>query len=742
VEYIGLAAVVIGAFLLHTPRFRDPLDPDYGVHLYLAQTWRDGKRLYLDIPGGKPPGLNYLYMAVYRWWGRSPVAIRSFIAAYYCLTTVAVYFLSLSAWHNSPAALVSAGIFAMLTALPQYWSHRSQAENFMLLFETAALALYLWRGAGWGAAIAGMLVGAAFLFKPTALAQLCLPAIWSIFVRHNICSAATLAAGFSLIVLAPFIHFMQIGRVSSWLYFRYTLDFVQATGNFGSFFRRGLPGFKESVAARKHKVHKPRFGTYMRARYRSPITQDIRLMRERTGRLIRVTSWLLALVLIAMAAQRTEPGVLITSACIVAILVGTIQRAYFPSHFLPAAPTASVLAGWMVWRSVTAVSWNQPNAVGSVFILILAGLALSRMAASWYVISFVNSREDALVNTVGAWAERWMAGNEVAELFRSEIPRYEYVLQYGENSQVYYSSERRSASQNFTWVYPTPPESWQDLFATAVNERRPAMIACFERLLDMNAMQPRLEPVYRQKTLIRGQFPLYERVDQHIDRLRAAPVYLHSSTDRHGPTRLRDQDSPTGPFVSLIVIGPHADHAAVESLAQSLGEPVEIVAVTPVYEPDMTDPISTERNMKSLTVPDNLSPPTQANRGIQLARGDRLLFVTSENGLPDAHVCRAVIDALNADSRVGFSASGIAPAELPVAIRASAFFRLGHLDTSFETLSGALTVFAYRSCWVDYRCTQLSSDAPAKIIPLPARDEQLFLEQTFIPVQQFAVYFR
>jgi len=679
-EYIALAAIVLVGYLLRVPRFRDPLQPDYGAHLYMAQTWADGKRLYLDLPGGKPPGLYYLYMAVYRWWGGSPAALRAFVALCYSLATVSVYFLSLAIWHNPAAALVGAGTFTLLTAVPLFNAMSSQAENFMLLFETVALTLYLRGGHGAATFAVGAALGAAFLFKPTVLPQLGLLGIWTLLVRHSFSGTVLLAAGFAVVILVPFIHFMRMGRTSGWAYFRETIDFMRLTSKSGRMFLSRLPGYKERTEARRHIEQVPVFGRYVWSRVRSPLANDVALIRGRLGRLTNCTVWFWVLVCTAAAFQRSSPGVLVAATCAVAVVVATLQRSYFPGHYLTVTSTASVLAGWLVWAIWADISAGLTS-VGAVFLLALAGFAGLRMAVSWYMLSFAYSPEETIVLSNGSWAERWIAASEVAELFREEVPAYDYVLQFGDNPQVYYQSGRRSAAAQLTWVYPTPQPLWQDFFPRAVNERRPAMIAVFERLLDMNTMQSRLEPVYKQKTVVRGQFHVYQRIDEPIDRLRARDVYLLGTSDDEEPVRFDGQQSPTAPFLSLIVICNGPPGSEIHDLAHSLGEPVEIICIA-------AGDVGTEseRLEKVISFPDTQQKPVLANRGVQIARGDRLLFVDATTGMPAEDVCRAVLAAVNSDTRVGLSAPAIAPATMPVAVRANTLFRVGHLDTSFGDL--------------------------------------------------------
>ena len=730
--YIALAAIVLVGYLLRVPRFRDPLQPDFGAHLYMAQTWADGKRLYLDLPGGKPPGLYYIYMAVYRWWGSSPAALRAFIATCYAATTIAVYYLALAAWQNPAAALVAAGAFALLTALPQFNALASQTENFIIPFETVALTLYLWSEHGAFSFVAGMALGAAFLFKPTVLPQLGLLALWSLFVRHSVPDAILLGVGCAVMVLAPFVYFMHMGRTAGWAYFRETIDFMRITSKSGRMFLSGLPGYKERTEALRHGEQTPVFGRYFWSRIRSPLANDIALIRGRLGRITNSTVWFWILVCAAVAFQRSSPGLLVAATCAVAVAVATLQRSYFPGHYLPVTPTASVLAGWLVWTAAADISAGR-GSVGSLFLLVLAGLAGLRMAVSWYMLSFAYSPEETLVLCNGSWAERWIAARDVAELFHKEVSAHDHVLQFGDNPQVYYQSGRRSAATELTWVYPTPQPQWEQLFQKAVNERRPAMIAVFERLLDMNTMQSRLEPVYKQKTVVHGRFPVYQRIDEPIDRLRARDVYLFGTSDDDEPVRFDGQQSPTAPFVSLIVICNDPPLSEIQDLARSLGEPVEIICVAAGNVKAVRD-----RKEKMICFPDILPKPVLANRGIQIARGDRLLFVDATTAMPGEDECRAVLAAINSDSRVGLSASAIAPATMPVAVRANTFFRVGHLDTSFETLAGALTELAYRTVWGDYRCVETLSPAPEDAAALTETDEHLFLEKAYISTQHFA----
>jgi len=730
-----LAAIVAAGFLLRIPRFRDPLQPDYGAHLYLAQTWGEGKRLYYEVPGGKPPGLYYLYMAVYRWWGGSPAALRAFIAVWYGATTGAVYLLALAVWHNPPTALVSAGIFALLTAVPQYKASHSQPNNFMLLLETLALALCLWSGHGIVSFIAGALIGMAFLFKVTALALLALLGFWSLVVQHSLVNAALLGAGFAVASLAPLPHFWRIGKLSAAHFLEATFNVGGLFAGFVHLFRRNLPGYRgRETSVRSHARTLQR--QYIRARYRKPITRDFELARARLGRLASTTGWLWVLVFIASASQRSASGLLVAAACLLALVGATVQRSYFPSHYLPAAPAASALAGWLIWESATLLRVQGAGAIGAAFVLTLALLAALRMVASWYLQSFVYSAEDTLIFNEGPWGKRWIAADKIAELFREEVSANEYVLQFGDEPQVYYSSGRHSASVALTWVYPTPRPDWQDIFVRDVNERRPAMIAFFERHLDMDTVQPRIEPTYRLKTTVFGEFPVYERVNDPIDELRAADVYLFDATAE--PVCFDQQDAPTAPFLSLVVLCRQLNQDRIIALARSLGEPTEIVCIESSIQNAGRCEAQRAGNIKLLRVPSTLSPPTCFNRGIQVARGSRMLFVTDEGALPDATMCRSIIAALNGDRHVGLSARAVAPAVFPIAIRSVVLFRTTYLDTSYRTLAAAIGDLTYHLIWSDYRCKAIETQTQVDPASLPIADREHFREKLSITIEDFA----
>ncbi len=738
--YVCLLSILIVGFLLRLPRFRDPAPSDFGAHLYLAQTWGEGRRLYLDLPGGKPPAMYYLYMAVYRWWGKSPEAIRGFIALWYSLTTVSVFMLARVVWHNDAIALCSAAVFAVVTSLPQFWSSFSHAENFMLLPETLAVTLFVGSTDPWVHLAAGIFLGISFEFKPTSAVLSLTMAIAAVIMYHSVLSAVLILAGHIIVVLLPLPYFCYIGRTSGWQYFCNTINILRLFDKHGRMFRGRYPAFKESQAFHEKTSPKPAISTYVKTRYQMSFRQDIDLLRSRLRPILVTTAWFWLLVAISVVVQWPDAkAAFLGAVCLVGITVAIIQRSYFPSHFLPAVPAAALLTGWLAVESFSRMCTGAgADRISAAVVFAVSVLAVAQMVSSWYVLSFVVSRMETLSVLVGRWSQKWIAAEEIASIFSECVDPCDYVLQFGNEPQIYYVSDRRPASNTLTWVYPRPHPLWRDLFTRAVNQWRPAKIVLTEPdAFDMSLVSDRFEPKYQEEPTMMEEFRLFARVDEPVDLLRLSPPYLVSAADDGEPRAYTSQTAPTAPFISLIVLGKTQSKKALLELARSLDEQVEIVVVKPANR----DSYNVDRFMKVLRVAGARSTAAWAYRGIQVARGDRWLFVAGKD-LPDADLCRRILTEINGDTRVGIVAPCVMPARMPIAVRAAAVFRVGGLNREYDTAESAFTQLVYNATWLDFRCKNVEPISEPDLTGFSDEDQSRLREKTYISIKQLAEYYR
>jgi hypothetical protein len=177
-----LLLALVGALLIvRLPSLVQPMGPDQGLYAYVGERILHGELAYRDAWDQKPPGIHYVYAGLRRLSSRDVVVPAADLAAA-ALVMGLVWIVGIRL-AGPLAGDVSAVVFLLLSD-PSFARQgglrvRSQAETFIALAVTAALALTLApaRGAKGGAkgakgavrlVAAGVFLGAAFALKYNA----------------------------------------------------------------------------------------------------------------------------------------------------------------------------------------------------------------------------------------------------------------------------------------------------------------------------------------------------------------------------------------------------------------------------------------------------------------------------------------------------------------------------------------------------------------------------------------------
>ncbi|HEY5658834.1 MAG TPA: glycosyltransferase family 39 protein [Myxococcota bacterium] len=134
---IGLSVLALRAPLMDLP-----LERDEGDYAYIAWRLAHGEIPYRDWFDQKPPGVYVAYRAALALPGDGVVAIRAVAAAFAAVSSIALFFL-VGPLLGREAAVLAAGLLALLSADPLIQGPIANTELFMLPGMVAAAALFV-----------------------------------------------------------------------------------------------------------------------------------------------------------------------------------------------------------------------------------------------------------------------------------------------------------------------------------------------------------------------------------------------------------------------------------------------------------------------------------------------------------------------------------------------------------------------------------------------------------------------
>jgi len=172
--------IIVPTFLLilaaRLPSVNQPFGRDQGIFACIGQNILKGLVPYRDLWDQKPPGIHFTYALFISLFGNSMGAVQVMDLLVFVLTAYMIYALA------AEISGTRAGIFSLLIYFfysdplfygygNGYWA-RSQAETYMVPFLVGGFLVFvrfLRSPNGWRAWLAGLLWGAAFIYKYTAL---------------------------------------------------------------------------------------------------------------------------------------------------------------------------------------------------------------------------------------------------------------------------------------------------------------------------------------------------------------------------------------------------------------------------------------------------------------------------------------------------------------------------------------------------------------------------------------------
>ncbi len=167
-----LLAVAAALVLVRLPSLTQPIGPDQGLYAYVGDRILHGELAYRDAWDQKPPGIHYLYAAL-RAVSRNDVMVPAAELMAAVLTAALLW--TIGARLDTAASGGLAAILFLLLSDPSLDRYggvriRAQAETFIALAVTAALALVLSRQGRSRIRVlaAGLLIGIAFTLKYNA----------------------------------------------------------------------------------------------------------------------------------------------------------------------------------------------------------------------------------------------------------------------------------------------------------------------------------------------------------------------------------------------------------------------------------------------------------------------------------------------------------------------------------------------------------------------------------------------
>lgn len=607
-EYL-LVAVLAWAFIIRLPRFNEPLAADYGAHFYLAQRWADGVVLYRDVDGAKPLLLYYLNVLIYKFWGRTPSAIRAFFAIYNLATVALVFFLSRRLF-GPEAALTAAFLFATISALPHFWGSFSHPENYMMLPLVASLYAYI-SGAESGSlalfVISGFLCGIAYLFKQTALLNFFVLLSHAIIFRGDISLAAALAGSFILPLAAPMAYFGSKGALCLR---RYIHVVFQVCG----------------IISKGGPAH------YVKMRHRQSISDDLKRVRGYLGPVASLSAVFWVAAIVGWIGSKDQWTTMLMAWMASAAIAGAAQRTYFPCHFLPAVPAASVLAGWTIAMLIGGAPQLKGGLSGAYGAAVLFSSVIllfwsARLAIYLYQFSFTYSHSEALFRLLGPWSAKWIAAAEIGNHIKANSGPDDYVLQWGEEPEIYFYSDRKSAARTMFSHPPLP--GWDKELVDSINSKRPKFIAFMEQDLKMEDLQRAIEPRYKLEKIFHGQFKLYRRDDApaNKDRLFAPPSVGGQKTAASAETE------PEAELTSITILTYNElayTKQCIDSVIKYTDQPYELIIVDNGSTDGTQDYLKSLPGVRLILNGSNYGFAKGNNQGIAAAKGELILLLNND----------------------------------------------------------------------------------------------------------------
>jgi hypothetical protein len=444
---LAASAVLVVAFLLRLPALAEPIGIDQGIFITAGWGLRRGLALYRDLWDQKPPGTHLTYLLGLVCFGGRATAIAWLDILATAGTTLFLIDIGRrkAGWR---VGFIAGAAFSFL-ALPAGiyrlggFLERAVPETFIALFISAAVwASVLSSGSsarGRFAMVAGVLIGAAAVYKPIALVYSPIPLLvqWpDVDGRQRVRSAILLMAGVAVVPATALVWLAASGTLrDAWIA---VVEYNRAYLTYQSGLISLIDRFAHEVVRRAKTEPLWTLGTLA-----CPVGVW-RLLR--TGRL--------------------EPLFVVALAWWAAALLGAAANGIrlFNSYFIPSHPALALLAGTLVSSPAhSRRSIRLGLAGGALLLVCLVGwrghffahaVAMTRVDVSaWW-----SNETDAprYLERFGGYKNGSYSARANAELAAdvgSRTGPNDRIYIFGMAASVYFMAQRLPANR-FLWAYP------------------------------------------------------------------------------------------------------------------------------------------------------------------------------------------------------------------------------------------------------------------------------------------------
>jgi Dolichyl-phosphate-mannose-protein mannosyltransferase len=446
VLWISLVAV-IGVFAARLPGIVEPLGPDQGLYAAIGWGLSRGLSLYRDMFEQKPPGIYVTYWLGFTLFGTRTASIfwLDYLAG--ALTALILFDLGRRVVSLRFGAL-AAGVFAIGTmpaARHAYggFLERTISETFICLLAAAgawATAMTIARARDGWSIVAGLMVGLALVFKPTAFVYLPALALWTWLVTDA--ARARRFALWSVLgsVVAPIVALLWMWASGvlhdAWIALaEYNTAYLAVGG-------RGLAPILNQFA---HEV------------WRRMKTDEVWALGTLSA-VVAVSAWRWRRTRSGSAASL---GVVWLGAALVAIVLNGPRM--FQTYFVPSLVPLCFLFAWLLDQVLA--SRHRSRTIAAVLLLGLLGVMLVRSGSVARAVSvtswdarhlFGYTDRQAYLARFQSQASRAFsaADNErLADYVRAHTQPDDRIFVFGMSAGTYYLSGRLPASR-FLFVYP------------------------------------------------------------------------------------------------------------------------------------------------------------------------------------------------------------------------------------------------------------------------------------------------
>jgi hypothetical protein len=531
---LWLALVAVGGvFLLRLPGIVQPMGPDQGVYATIGWALQHDLALYRDLFEQKPPGIYLTYLLGFVLLGNRVSAIFWIDYVAGALTVLVVFdigrrLVSLR-FGALAAALVAIGTLPAARHGYGGFLERAVTETFITPLAAAAAwaaVLGLRRSADGWAFAAGLLIGAAAVYKQTALIYWPALTLWMWFVTDTARALRFGGVALAGVAIAPLLAF-------AWLWSQGVLGHAWIA--LVEFNLAYLAVGDQGIGYTLHQF-----------------------AREAWRRVRGDEIWALGTLsaIVAVAAWRwreTPPGrlALLGVIWLGAALTATVANGprLFTTYFVPSLVPLCLLSAWLLHQTLG--SGRRQRVAAGLLVLAFAGVMLVRAGSlgraasatipdARHAIGQID-RETYLHRFRSRATQAFSAveNERLAAYIGAHTRPHERVFVFGMTAGAYFSSRRLPASR-FLWAYAAVsqmidrPGFGVDALAAELERTAPRYIVLQRHNADSFSgwraaeafeaapLQALIGSSYREETEI-GDFVLYRRLD--------APPPAHAGPD-------------------------------------------------------------------------------------------------------------------------------------------------------------------------------------------------------------------